>query len=192
MLPDPPALSAAVLTAYWSTVALKSILILPRIQKLPNVLPREPLGRAIRIVWVPLIAAWLTASWGAAGNPAPFPALAWTGFILATAALALSFWCWKLMGDSWRIGIDPHEKTRLVVEGAYRHVRHPIYSLSILLAWGTAAATQTAALAAIAAAHTVLMLWEAIREERHLLRIHGDIYRDYLRTTGRFLPRAGK
>ena len=31
------------------------------------------------------------------------------------------------MGRSWRMGIDPAEKTSLVTRGPYRWMRHPIY-----------------------------------------------------------------
>jgi protein-S-isoprenylcysteine O-methyltransferase Ste14 len=37
--------------------------------------------------------------------------------------------------------------------------------------------------------HLLLLQWEARREEQHLINVHGDIYRDYYKRVGRFLPR---
>ncbi len=35
------------------------------------------------------------------------------------------------MGDAWRIGVDPEERTELVTDGPFRLVRNPIYSAMI-------------------------------------------------------------
>jgi len=93
------------------------------------------------------------------------------------------------MGKSWRIGIDPAERTALVRTGPFRFVRHPIYSLSILLMLGTLAATRTWLMLVIAIIHAALLQFEASREETYLLQKHGDEYAHYRRATGRFFPR---
>ncbi|MDQ6939799.1 MAG: isoprenylcysteine carboxylmethyltransferase family protein [Verrucomicrobiota bacterium] len=94
------------------------------------------------------------------------------------------------MGKSWRIGIDPHEKTPLVFSGPFRIVRHPIYTLSILLMFGTLATTPTPTMLVIAIVHIACLQFEARREEAYLLTKHGDSYATYSRRVGRFLPRA--
>jgi protein-S-isoprenylcysteine O-methyltransferase Ste14 len=38
--------------------------------------------------------------------------------------------------------------------------------------------------------HLLLLQWEAGREERYLLALHGEDYRVYRSRTGRFLPRS--
>jgi protein-S-isoprenylcysteine O-methyltransferase Ste14 len=40
--------------------------------------------------------------------------------------------------------------------------------------------------------HLLLLQWEARREERHLVRQHGEEYIQYSRCTGRFFPRSFK
>jgi protein-S-isoprenylcysteine O-methyltransferase Ste14 len=111
------------------------------------------------------------------------------GAFLCLGATVATFACWRAMGRSWRIGIDPAEKTELVMAGPFRRVRHPIYALSIVLMLGTLAATQTRVMLAIAIVHFLLMQWEAAREEAHLLQKHGEEYARYRSATGRFLPR---
>ena len=39
-------------------------------------------------------------------------------------------------------------------------------------------------------AHLILLQWESLREEKHLIALHGEVYRQYSRHTGRFFPRS--
>ena len=78
----------------------------------------------------------------------------------------------------------------LIVDGPYRHVRHPFYS-SYLLGW---AGCLVAAPNALSLSIFAVMAWiyraAAIREESVLLASSwGPAYRDYVRVTGRFVPR---
>jgi protein-S-isoprenylcysteine O-methyltransferase Ste14 len=189
----PAIIVASSVSIYWLAVLVKCILIAPRIGRLPNVVPREPTGRLLRLFWTPLVLLWIAAPWSAVRKPSAATlnlVLGGCGAALCVTALLLSFLCWRQMGLSWRIGIDPQEKTALVVTGPFRHVRHPIYALSILLMLGTVAAVPTWWMATIAVAHTVLLLVEARREEKYLLRHHGEAYGAYRATTGRFVPRG--
>ena len=191
-----PALPAAwCVNAYWCAVAVKALLVAPRIRKDPNIVPREKTGRWMRLLWVPLLVLWNVLPWRNARLDAPDGA----AFVIASAgaaacwlALLGSIHCWRRMGTSWRLGIDPREKTALITTGLYARVRHPIYALSILLMLGTLAAAPSAALAVVAALHIALLQIEARREEAHLRRVHGAEYDDYRRKTGRFIPRCGK
>jgi protein-S-isoprenylcysteine O-methyltransferase Ste14 len=187
-----PALVAGCsLLIYWGAVVVKARRA-RRWKHGANVIPPERTGRWLRIVWVPLVIAWCAQPWmvflrnGRAGSYA----IAVVGAIVCAGATAATFVCWRAMGKSWRIGIDPAEKTALIVAGPFRVVRHPIYALSIVLMIGTLAATQTRVMLLIAVIHFVLLQWEASREEAHLLQKHGAEYERYSRETGRFLPRV--
>ena len=57
------------------------------------------------------------------------PRLSWPAALVALAAYLATLVCWKKMGKSWRMGIDPNETTQLIITGPYRHVRHPIYAV---------------------------------------------------------------
>jgi protein-S-isoprenylcysteine O-methyltransferase Ste14 len=116
--------------------------------------------------------------------------VAFIGAAVCIAATVATFSCWREMGKSWRIGIDPREKTQLVFTGAFRFVRHPIYALSILLITGTLATTPTLTMLGIALLHIVLLQIEARREEAYLLEKHGETYAEYCKRVGRFVPRA--
>jgi protein-S-isoprenylcysteine O-methyltransferase Ste14 len=202
-----PRLSAAAsglwVLIYWGTVIVKAVRLSRKIGKDPNVLPREKTGRSLRFIWTPTIIAWCILPWLSAVRGfsrvwwlrAIWPMTAeiqWLGVsaaILGLMALILTFICWRQMGRSWRIGIDPGEKTELVVLGAYRMVRHPIYALSIILMLCTLLAVPTIPMLLVAVIHVTLITMEALREERYLRIVHGNAYIEYCSRTGRFIPR---
>ncbi|MEM6313218.1 MAG: hypothetical protein AAF743_03980, partial [Planctomycetota bacterium] len=68
--------------------------------------------------------------------------------------------------------------------------RHPIYALQMLLAVVSFLAVPTIALAVVAGLLLIFLSWEAIREERYLVRTHGDAYGTYYANVGRFVPRS--
>ncbi len=193
---------AVTVTAYWSAVVVKSIRMKKRRGKMPNVIPRERTGRYVRLLWAPTVVAWIaqlylyalrlarTSPWLLTPLFIRGVVPAAIGALCCVIALGLTFVCWQQMGASWRIGIDPSEKTRLVVRGAYRRVRHPIYALSILLMLGCVLVVPTPLMLLTAGIHIGLLAWEACREEAYLLTAHGEAYLEYQRHTGRFLPRV--
>jgi protein-S-isoprenylcysteine O-methyltransferase Ste14 len=190
----PAALVAWCVTAYWCAVAVKALLVMPRIRRDPNIVPREKTGRWMRLVWTPVVVLWIVLPWRHARLPAPHGAALAAGIAgaaVAWLAFLASIHCWRGMGASWRLGIDPREKTALVTGGLYSRVRHPIYALSILLMLGTLAAAPSLPMVAVAVVHIALLQAEARREEAHLRRMHGGEYDAYCRKTGRFLPRRG-
>jgi len=97
------------------------------------------------------------------------------------------------MGRSWRVGVDPGERTDLVAHGPFRWVRNPIYTWMILASTGLVLLSPNW-LAAAAFATLVVALEIQVRavEEPYLLSTHGDAYRRYASTTGRFLPGIGR
>ncbi len=92
------------------------------------------------------------------------------------------------MGQQWRMGIDPTQKIRLLVDGPFAKVRHPIYSLSILLMLCSVVVLPCPTMLLLAAIHITLMHIKARNEERFLLDTQGPSYAEYCRKTGRFIP----
>ena len=195
----PPLIAGCCLLVYWGTVVAKALRFARKEAHDANVIPRERTGQLLRVIWLPLIIGWCVQPWlqissggaTAARELGTFGfAVAFLGATLCVVATVATFSCWREMGKSWRIGIDPGEKTQLVFTGAYRFVRHPIYALSIVLITGTLLTTPTLPMLAIALIHSVLLQIEARREEAYLLEKHGDSYAEYRGRVGRFLPRA--
>ena len=107
--------------------------------------------------------------------------------ILGTAAAQLA------MGRSWRVGVDPSERTSLVTGGPFALVRNPIYTAIFPFFIGIALLVGNAvALLAFACAIVALELQTRVVEEPHLLRTHGDDYAGYAARVGRFVPGVGR
>lgn len=197
---DLPALLVGLIVgAYWARVLRLVLKIRRKTGRAANLLPPEPLGRALRIIWYPTVVVWVVHPLISAfltKPPAPMrrlydqPVIEWTAVVVAAFALGATLVCWKRMGRNWRMGIDPVEKTQLVFTGPYAYVRHPIYSLSSLLMLATLLAVPTATMMMVAAIHLAFLQWEARREERHLIALHGREYEQYIRRVGRFVPRS--
>ena len=192
----PPFIAACCLLVYWGAVVSKALRVMRKQKQDVNLIPRERTGRWLRVIWIPAIVAWCVQPWLAlrtkplAGIDPLGLVVGFAGAAVCLGATIATFSCWREMGKSWRIGINPGEKTKLIFTGPYRIVRHPIYALSILLIWGTLATTRTPMMLFLTLLHSVLMQWEARREEAYLLEKHGDAYAEYMKRVGRFFPRA--
>jgi protein-S-isoprenylcysteine O-methyltransferase Ste14 len=128
---------------------------------------------------------------------APLGALsaAWiqaAGIAVAIVGIAATLYAQLAMGDSWRLGVDVRETTTLVRTGVFARVRNPIYTAMFAFGLGIALVTPN-----VVACAGFILLVAAIElqvrrvEEPHLLRIHGDAYRAYTATVGRFIPGVG-
>lgn len=184
-----PALWCSIcVSGYWITVFYKVIAITPKIGKTPNVIPKDIVSLISRAIMLPLIVVWLGMLWQSSYYFVEYPFLAWVGTLCAFIALMLSLYCWSYMGQAWRIGIDHKEKTTLLMQGPFKHSRHPIYALSILLMLGSVLTVQTIGITVLFCIHWLLFNWEAAREERYLKQLHGAVYTEYMRKTNRFFP----
>jgi protein-S-isoprenylcysteine O-methyltransferase Ste14 len=115
-----------------------------------------------------------------------------TGIALAVAGIAATVYAQVDMGDSWRIGVDPGETTTLVRKGVFGVVRNPIFTAMIVFGLGIALVTPNI-VALIGFTLLVLTIEVQVRvvEEPYLATKHGDVYRAYAASVGRFLPRVG-
>ena len=97
------------------------------------------------------------------------------------------------MGDSWRIGVDPSETTTLVRSGVFGWVRNPIFTAMMTFGLGIALVTPNlVAIAGLCCWSITIELQVRVVEEPYLLTVHGDAYRDYLASVGRFVPGVGR
>lgn len=78
--------------------------------------------------------------------------------------------------------------TRLVTTGAYRYIRHPLYSSLLWLAWGIFFKAPSYEGGLLATAATLFLVATARIEEAEDLRFFGEAYRDYMSRTKMFIP----
>jgi protein-S-isoprenylcysteine O-methyltransferase Ste14 len=128
-----------------------------------------------------------------------FTPLAWNqilSWVLLIAALALAIhgaWLQQQIGkqdarrdDSPMLGFE--KTTRLVTIGAYRYIRHPLYSSLLLLAWGIYFKHPSLLGALLALLSTVFLFATAQAEEVEDIKFFGVAYRDYMKKSKMFIP----
>lgn len=205
LLHIPSLLIGLIVSFYWLYVGRMVIRVRRDAGQVRKVLvPAQAKEKLMWAFWVPVIAGWgstpLRVALGLV-HPLDAPVLPvsiMTGnamlvvrFIAAAVGfvcLALSIVTWRHMGEQWRMGIDPTQKIRLLVDGPFGRVRHPIYSLSILLMVCTVIVVPSPIMIILATVHIILMHIKARNEERYLLETQGASYAEYCRKTGRFVP----
>jgi protein-S-isoprenylcysteine O-methyltransferase Ste14 len=188
--------------AYWLGVLFMTIRVRLQGAASAGMVPKQPLERLMWIVWVPVIATWIVSPWLSIHRSSPpwrlpEPALAepvwyalrWVAAGLTAACLVGTMFCWRWMGRSWRVGVDTDQSIELITTGPFSRVRHPIYTLSMIMILTTLLAVPIWPLLVATVLHIALMHIKAGNEEDWMLRMHGDAYAGYRERTGRFFPR---
>lgn len=142
----------------------------------------------IGTVGVTLAALSATPLWGPLSGTTAFA----SALIVFVAGCVVTLLAQSGMGASWRIGVDPSERTELVTNGLFRWVRNPIFTGMVTAAAGLALLTPTPLTAV-----SVVMLVVAVRVQ--VLRVEEPYLRDampgwptYARQVGRFVPGLGR
>ena len=184
---------------YWAGVFIQTRRIRRRTGRSANSKPRGIKERLLWVGWFAVIASWmaLPIMAGLPADLAPFeilPVLVTrvglvSGILLVLLGYVGTLWCYSIMGDAWRMGIDRSEKTQLVTQGPYRVTRHPIYGLQVMMLVGVALLLPTVVAFFILGLQYLCASIKARDEEAYLLTVHGEDYRTYSTRTGRLLPR---
>lgn len=96
------------------------------------------------------------------------------------------------MGDAWRFGVDPDERTELVTSGLFGLVRNPVFTAMIAAQAGAVVvAPNVVGVLALAALVVAIHLQVRVVEEPYLERTH-PAYSEYAARVGRFVPRVGR
>jgi protein-S-isoprenylcysteine O-methyltransferase Ste14 len=120
-------------------------------------------------------------------------ALQVVGLVVALAGFAATLAAQTGMGASWRIGVDPGERTELVTGGVFARVRNPIFTAMVTAQAGVVLMVPTwVSVVALVALVVAVQLQVRAVEEPYLAATHGVVYADYAARAGRFLPGIGR
>jgi len=116
--------------------------------------------------------------------------LRWTGVGVALLGFALLQWAQVTLGKSWSDTPRMMKEQTLITSGPYRSIRHPIYTAFILILGSTLFISANWLIGLCWAGMTVLEIVSRISfEESLMVEYFGDQYRDYMKKTGRLIPR---
>ena len=125
-------------------------------------------------------------NWSKIGLP---ESIRWLGVGTGVLCTFGIYWLFSSIGS----GITPTSATRkehkLVTRGIYRWIRHPLYTIgsSFIVSFGMMADNWFITAFGILA--FILMASRTPKEESTLVEKFGDEYREYMKRTGRYLPR---
>lgn len=132
------------------------------------------------------------SSIGPLGKPL-FPSSPWLdllGVVITVAGLGVAIWARAFLGRNWSSSVTVKVDHRLITNGPYRWVRHPIYSGMVLALLGTALVRNQAR-----GCLAVILLYAGFKiksgiEERFMTNTFGAEYESYSRNTGALFPRV--
>ena len=160
---------------------------------------RTPVGNKLIVVMrlmalvilLPLFGYWINPSWVAWARFALPDWLRWIATGVAVALIPVIVWIFASIGKNISPSHDTRQGHVLVTHGPYRWVRHPLYSVAFAFAVALMVITALWWLAGMILPLFVLLV-RTTKEEAKLIETFGDEYRDYMKSTGRFLPRLSR
>lgn len=158
--------------------------------------PREPgwqliLQLLLGLAGMALLAVYIIYPASIAIAQIPLPGwLRWSGLIPGLAGVALLAWTHLTLDRNFSGTLQIETDHRLMTEGPYALIRHPMYTalIGVALCWALLSANAALGLLWIGTMLT-LFLPRMPKEEAMLISHFGDEYRAYMARTGRLLPR---
>lgn len=90
------------------------------------------------------------------------------------------------LGSSWRVGVVEAQHTALVEDGIYRFSRNPYFFSYLVMFAAYTILLQNLILLLLSLVGFALIHAMVLKEEKHLINLHGDVYRQYRRRVPRY------
>jgi protein-S-isoprenylcysteine O-methyltransferase Ste14 len=137
--------------------------------------------------FVPLV--WIFTDWFAFADYSLNPALFSVGVIGYVVGLWIFHRSHVDLGTNWSVTLQIRQQHRLVTEGIYRRIRHPMYLALFLYSFGQLLVLPNwIAGPSYLVTFGILFVLRLQAEERMMLEEFGDAYASYMRRTKRLVP----
>jgi protein-S-isoprenylcysteine O-methyltransferase Ste14 len=110
------------------------------------------------------------------------------GVLFIAPGIIILFFSIKQLGGSLTANPVPRERGKLIETGLYKYVRHPIYTGLLLATLGSCVQSMAVVKFFFWFLLLALLIYKARFEEK-LLAAKYSTYTDYMKRTGRFVPR---
>ena len=146
----------------------------------------RPMGIAAMVGYVTYMMnpAWM--AWSSVALP---NALRWAGVVLGIPGGLLLVVTLRTLGKNLTDTVVTRAEHTLVTRGPYRWVRHPFYLATALAVVANSFVTANWFLALTGGISFGLLVLRTRIEEKKLIERFGGDYNEYMKRTGRFLPR---
>jgi protein-S-isoprenylcysteine O-methyltransferase Ste14 len=130
--------------------------------------------------------AWIPAL---QSSPAHRVAMFYAGVAAIVGGSVLRRHCFRMLGPSFTGDVRARPDQEIVNRGAYRLLRHPSYTAGIVLNTGVGLALGSwACVLLVGGASLIVYLYRINVEERALLAVVGEPYRQFVGTRKRLIP----
>lgn len=157
----------------------------------PSLTPQDALSKQIlqNVQALAMLAAFTIAA-NVHATALPYaPILFWVGLAVLVAGSLFRRHCWRILGASFTAAVIVKPDQAVVERGAYRYIRHPSYTAAALIFLGIGLALANWLSIVVLFLGVAIGYGYRVRvEERALVTVIGDPYRDYMRRTKRFIP----
>ncbi|MFX0168294.1 MAG: isoprenylcysteine carboxylmethyltransferase family protein [Candidatus Hodarchaeota archaeon] len=123
----------------------------------------------------------------------PLPDLVrWTGVTIGLVSIPFIGWIHWVLGRAFSKSLTIQEGHQLVTTGPYRRIRHPMYTVFIVYFLSLFLISTNLFLLITWILMIITFIVRIPKEEQMLLDQFGEAYREYMKKTGRLLPRLRK
>ncbi len=136
-----------------------------------------------------LVTYMINPAWMAWSSVAPPSWLRWAGVVLGITGGLLLVVTFRTLGKNLTDTVVTRAEHTLVTRGPYRWVRHPFYLATALVVVANSLMTANWFLALTGGIGFGLLVLRTRIEEEKLIERFGEDYNEYMKRTGRFLPR---
>jgi len=112
----------------------------------------------------------------------------WIGFVIGIPGLALLAWTHYTLDKYWSVAIEFREEHKLITDGPYKWIRHPMYTAHLIYFLSWALVTSNVLLLINYILTVVIIARRIPKEEKALIEKFGQKYILYMRKTGQLIP----
>ena len=141
------------------------------------------------ILWMAPITYLINPHWMAWSKIALPTSIRWIGIGAGIVCVPLIYWLFSSIGNNISQTSATRKQHKLITIGPYRWIRHPLYTIGSLTFASFGLIADNWFIILLSVLVFVVMAVRTPREEANLIEKFGDEYREYMKRTGRFLPR---
>ena len=144
------------------------------------------------ILWLSPVVYLLNPQWMAWSKINLPEWVRWLGVVMGVLCILGIYWLFSSIGSSITPTSATRNKHQLVTSGPYRWVRHPLYTVASSMFISIGMIADNWFITALGILAFILMAIRTPKEEANLIEKFGDEYQEYMKHTGRFLPKLGR
>ena len=140
-------------------------------------------------MWLSMLAYFINPAWMSWSQLTLPLWVRWVGVALMALCAPLFYWIFSNLGKNVTKTVAIREEHSLVINGPYRWVRHPLYTAGFIYFIGLSLLSANWFIFLLILLTFAILLMRTPIEEAKLIERFGDEYRQYMKETGRYIPK---